>query len=131
MMTRVATVGFFIWLLATIALRLAGQWIVNPSSVSAILTLLVFSAPAMFVLPRRIFARLALDPDQYAPAAIALVAPGMILDTISAIWFAQIFPNMRPDAAGLFGGWLLGCNVCALLGAVTVRRRALAAVPTL
>ena len=106
MMKRVAATGFVIWLLATIALRLAGQWIVNPDSGASVAALLAVSAPVMFVLPRRIFAGLALDPDRYALAGIALVAPGMILDTISAIWFARVFPNMPPDAAGLFGGWL-------------------------
>jgi hypothetical protein len=119
MMKRVATTGFVIWLLATIALRLAGEWIINPASFAAVAALLALSAPAMFYLPRRIFAGLALPRDRYAIAGIALVAPGMILDTISAIWFPQVFPNMPPDAAGLFGGWLLCCNVFALLGAAT------------
>jgi uncharacterized protein DUF5367 len=121
MMTRVATTGFVIWLMATIALRLGGQWLLNPASGAAIASLLAISGPVMFVLPRWVFGGLALDRDRYASAAIALVAPGMILDTISAIWFPQVFPNMRPDAAGLFGGWLLFCNVLALLGAATAR----------
>lgn len=121
-MTRVATTGFVIWLLATIALRFGGQWLFNPRSAASIAALLAISGPAMFMLPRRIFAGLALRRDQYATAAIALVAPGMILDTISAIWFPHVFPNMRPDAAGLFGGWLLFCNVFALLGAATCGR---------
>jgi len=122
MMKRVATTGFVIWLLATIALRLGGQWIINPASTAAVAALLAISAPAMFYLPRRIFAGLGLAPDRYAAAGIALVAPGMILDTISAIWFPQVFPNMPADAAGLFGGWLLFCNVFALLGASTGAR---------
>ena len=49
------------------------------------------------------------------------VAPGMLLDTISAIWFPVIFPNIRPAAAGAFGGWLLFCNVVVLLTAVLYR----------
>jgi hypothetical protein len=118
-MMRVATTGFVIWLLATIALRVGGQWLFNPESTVSIVMLLAISGPALFMLPRRIFAGLALRHDQYAMAATALVAPGMLLDTISAIWFPQVFPNMRPDAAGLFGGWLLFCNVSALLGAAT------------
>jgi len=131
MMKRIVTIGFVIWLLATIALRLGGQWIINPASGAAVAALLAVSAPAMFYLPRRIFAGLPLDHDQYAVAGIALVAPGMMLDTVSVIWFAQVFPNMRPEAAGLFGGWLLLCNVFALLGAVTGGRRVNAATPQL
>ncbi len=58
------------------------------------------------------------DAQERALAAIAVVAPGMLLDTISSIWFARIFPNIRADAAGLFGGWLLFCNLVVLLTAV-------------
>jgi hypothetical protein len=116
-MTRLALAGFIIWLVATLALRAGGQWILTPDRAASIAVLLALSAPVMFVLPRRLFARFSIAPEQYARGAIALVAPGMALDTISAIWFARIFPNMPPDAAGLFGGWLLLCNVVALLSA--------------
>lgn len=53
----------------------------------------------------------------YPIGAIVLVAPGMLLDTISAIWFPRVFPNIAPESAGLFGGWLLFCNVIALISA--------------
>jgi hypothetical protein len=41
----------------------------------------------------------------------------MFLDTVSAVCFSTVFPNIRPDAAGLFGGWLLFCNEVALASA--------------
>ena len=43
----------------------------------------------------------------------------VVLDTFSTIWFARVFPNIPPAANGLFGGWLLFCNVIALISAVT------------
>jgi hypothetical protein len=116
-MKRLALAGFVIWLLATIALRVFGQWLIRPDDGVAILALLTVSAPLMFALPRRLFKVFAIDPAQYEPGAIALVAPGMLLDTISAISFPRVFPNMPADAAGLFGGWLLFCNMIALLSA--------------
>ena len=112
-MKRAFITGFLIWLLATIALRLTGQWIFASK-----LALFVISAPLMFAVPRFLFSRASIDP---AHAAIALVTPGMLLDTISAIWFAQAFPNIPREAAGLFGGWLLFCNVVALVSALTMR----------
>jgi Family of unknown function (DUF5367) len=118
-MKSLCIAGFVIWLVATVALRLWGQWILRPGDLLAIGALLVVSAPAMFYLPRHLFRTYSIDPEDYAAGGIALAAPGMILDTISAIWFAGVFPNMRPEAAGLFGGWLLFCNVIALLSAVT------------
>jgi len=123
-MKHLAIAGFVIWLAATVALRLAGQWVLHAGSTAAILALLAVSAPLMWTLPRGLFARFAIPPSEYAAGAIALVAPGMALDTISAIWFPRVFPNVSPDAAGLFGGWLLFCNVLALLSAMSARRDA-------
>jgi hypothetical protein len=51
-----------------------------------------------------------------------LVAPGMVLDSLTTIWFSSVFPNIRPGAAGIFGGWLLFCNVVVLLTAAVWQR---------
>jgi hypothetical protein len=118
-MKPLAIAGFVIWLLASLALRLWGQWILRPADPIATVALLAVSAPLMFLLPRRLFRIFRIDPGDYAAGGIALVAPGMILDTISAIWFSSAFPNIPAAAAGLFGGWLLFCNVLALIGAAT------------
>jgi len=117
-MKGMAIRGFLIWAVATIALRLAGQFVFGWSG-SGVLLFLV-SLPLMIAVAVVLLQRYRL-PEQRALAAIALVAPGMLLDTISAIWFPAIFPNIRPDAAGLFGGWLLFCNVVVLLTAVLFR----------
>ena len=113
-MKRYAITGFVIWVGATIALRLAGQYVMrNP------LALLAISLPVM------IYVAIAMvgHAQDRARAAIALVAPGMLLDTISAIWFPRVFPNIDTNAAGVFGGWLLFCNVVVLLTAVTYAPR--------
>jgi hypothetical protein len=46
-----------------------------------------------------------------------------LLDAVATIWFPVAYPNIRPDAAGLFGGWLLFCNALALIGAATFKER--------
>jgi len=121
-MKRLAFAGFAIWLAATIALRLAGQWIFHAGTVPGVAVLLGLSAILMWRLPRGIFASMRIARDDYAVGAIALVAPGMLLDTISAIAFSRVFPNIAPEAAGLFGGWLLLCNITALLSAASAGR---------
>jgi hypothetical protein len=118
-MKRLFMVGFVIWLVATIALRIAGQWILNPDRVWSIIALLAISGLLLFRLPRLLFSRFSIPQEQRALGGIALVAPGMFLDAVSAIYFSIVFPNIRPDAAGLFGGWLLFCNVVALVSAAT------------
>ncbi len=116
-MKRVILLGFMIWLLASVALRFWGQHLFNPGSIFSIGGLLASSALLMVWLPRWLFRRQAIPPGARALAAIALVAPGMLLDTFSAIWFPVVFPNIRPDAGALFGGWLLLCNVMVLISA--------------
>jgi uncharacterized protein DUF5367 len=121
-MKRMAVTGFIIWLVATIALRLGGQYVFGrvPALLLLIITLPVMAFVAIVVL-RRYHLR-----EQRALAAIALVSPGMLLDTISAIWFPLIFPNIHAGCSGLFGGWLLFCNVVVLLTAVWYRPSAAA-----
>jgi len=122
-MKRVAWAGFAIWLAATIALRFAGQWIISSRGAGRVFVLLAVSGVLMYRLPRGLFASMRVRHEDYAIAAIALVAPGMLLDTISAIWFPRVFSNLAPDSAGLFGGWLLFCNVVALLSAAIATQR--------
>jgi hypothetical protein len=121
-MKRMAVTGFIIWLVATIALRFGGQYVFGRLPT---LLLLLITIPVMASVARALLRRFP-TTEQRAVAAIALVAPGMLLDTVSAIWFPLILPNIRPGCSGLFGGWLLFCNVIVLLTAVLYRPTAAA-----
>jgi hypothetical protein len=116
-MKGLAIRGLIIWAVATAALRLGGQYIFRGGST---LPLLFVSLPAMVAVAIVMLQGYRLT-EARAFAAIALVAPGMLLDTISAVWFPNVFPNIRPESAGAFGGWLLFCNVVVLLTAVLYR----------
>ncbi len=120
-MRAMAIRGFVIWAVATLALRLGGQHVFRGDVASAV-SLLLVSLPVMILVGVAMFRPFRI-PQERAVAAIALVAPGMLLDTISSAWFPALFPNIRADAAGVFGGWLLFCNVVVLLTAITWGRR--------
>jgi hypothetical protein len=114
-MKRYAITGFVIWAAATLALRFGGGALFRlPAAVLLLVSLPLMIAVALMVLR---------DAEHRALAAIALVAPGMLLDTISATWFPQIFPNLPASTAGVFGGWLLFCNIVVLLTAATMAPR--------
>lgn len=117
-MKGLAIRGFLIWAFATVALRLAGQYVFRAGGTG--IPLMIVSLPAMIGVALVLLHRYRVAEER-ALAAIVLVAPGMLLDTVSAMAFSTIFPNIRADAAGLFGGWLLFCNVVVLLTAITVR----------
>jgi hypothetical protein len=110
--------GLVIWAVATLALRFGGQYLFRGNNAST-LSLLLVSLPVM-ILAAVALLRPYKAPQERALAAIALVAPGMLLDTVSSAWFPSVFPNIRFNAAGVFGAWLLFCNVVVLLTAVVV-----------
>lgn len=116
-MKRVATVGFGIWLGATVVLRFAGQYII-PATAGGIVLLFAISFPAMALLTRRVSHRFGLARKEWPVAAIALAAPTLALDPFTSAFFSQVFPNVRPELAGVFGGWMLCCVAGAVFGGV-------------
>jgi hypothetical protein len=108
-------VGLVIWLGATAALRIAGQYVLRSNSWAGILILFALSFPFMAWLARRLCRRL---PAQRWPmGAISLALPTLVLDPFSSAFFPAVFPNIAPEMAGVFGGWMLCCCAGALLGA--------------
>ena len=71
-MRRCLTIGFIIWLAATIVLRFTGQYLLHLENVVAIAVLLVASFPLMAFVARRICADAARLREQW-PAAGTLL----------------------------------------------------------
>ena len=109
--------GLLIWFAATAALRLAGQFLLRSSRWPATLALFTISFVLMAWLARRLCARFQLPPERWPAGAISLALPTLILDPFSSAFFAFVFPNIAPEMAGIFGGWMLICCAGALLGA--------------
>ncbi len=113
-------IGLCVWTAATLALRLAGANVLQPGNWIRTLLLfaLSFAATAWFV--RRLCRRLHLRREVWPAGAVSVLLPTLLLDPFSSAFFPQVFPNLAPEAAGLFGGWMLICCAGALVG-VTVR----------
>jgi hypothetical protein len=113
--------GLVIWLVATIALRVAGQYLLRPGLVSStgwirILILYAVSFVAMGLLVRRVCASTRLPGEEWLAGAVSLALPTLVLDPFSSAFFPVVFPNMAPSLAGMFGGWMLICCAGAALG---------------
>lgn len=121
-MRRCMVVGFFIWLVGTLVLRVAGQYFLYPENMLAIALLLLTSFPAMALVARRVCSDASIPREQWPAAAIFLVTPSLVLDTFSSAFFPLVYPNIPAQAAGLFGGWILWCCAGALLGVNFARR---------
>ena len=118
---RLFLCGLGIWLGATLALRVAGQCFLHPADWRGTLILFAFSFPLMAWLVRRLCRRFQLPQEQWLAGALSVALPTLLLDPFSSAFFPLVFPNMAPDVAGVFGGWMLWCCAGALTG-VSIRR---------
>jgi len=108
--------GLAIWIAATLALRFAGQFILRARPWPATLILFAVSFVLMAGLARRLCRRFRVPPEQWPAGAISLAMPTLLLDPFSSAFFPGMFPNLAPELAGVFGGWMLACCAGALLG---------------
>jgi hypothetical protein len=121
MKPRLIFVGFAVWLIATLALRLAGQRVLHPGHWKATLILFAVTFPMMALLVHRVCVRSGLPQQEWLPAAVSLLLPTLLLDPFSSAFFPVVFPNIDPSVAGVFGGWMLWCCGGGLVGATLCR----------
>ena len=114
---RMLLYGLGLWLGGTLILRFAGQRLLHPGNVGATLVLFALSFPLMAWMVRRLCVRFALPREQWPGAALSVALPTLLLDPFSSAFFPVVFPNMAPEAAGIFGGWMLCCCAGAAIGA--------------
>ncbi len=118
---RLFLYGLGIWVWATIGLRLGGQYLLQAGDWKRTLVVFAVSFPidgldrTPSVQPVPSAARRMGRRRHRASAADALPRP--VLEHV----LPDVFPNMAPEAAGAFGGWMLWCCAGALVG-VTVHR---------
>jgi hypothetical protein len=119
---RMLAVGFVLWLVGTIGIRIFGQYLFRPDNPISVAALLLISFPLMFLLVRKICADANVPVERWPLAGVVLLTPTFVLDTLSTILFPIFYPNIDQRAAGLYGGWIIWCIGAALLG-VTLKRR--------
>jgi hypothetical protein len=111
-------VGFILWLAATLLLRVAGQRVISNRGWLNVIVLFAISFVAMALLVRWACIRARLAPQDWPSAAVSLLLPTLLLDPFSSAFFPVVFPNMAPENAGVFGGWMIVCCAGGLLGAL-------------
>ncbi len=87
-------IGLGLWLLASLIVRLAGQYIFNPRS-AALLGLLIASLPVIWLLTFPLYRRYVPDdPGGQARAALQLVSLPVLLELPTFLFHTLLFPNM-------------------------------------
>ena len=111
--------GLAIWFAATIALRFAGDRLLRPDHPPIVLFTISF--PLMALLARGLCRRFHLPPQLWLVGAFSLALPTLLLDSFSSVFFSIVFPNIAPEMAGVFGGWMLWCCAGAITGGIIGR----------
>ncbi|HXN29372.1 MAG TPA: DUF5367 family protein [Candidatus Acidoferrales bacterium] len=118
MQIRLLRSGLVIWLAATIALRIAGQHLLRPADPLGTFILFAASFPLVAWLVRRLCIAAQLPREEFLAGAVSVALPTLLLDPFSCVFFPALYPNMSPQVAGVFGGWLLWCCAGAVIGAL-------------
>jgi hypothetical protein len=103
--------GFLIWLLASLAFRVRGQFFFITEDRGPLVAL--YAGVSVVT-----FKRLALKGLEKVAAGVLLVLPGMTIDTFVIHFFADVFPNMPASRATSFGSWLMWASSVVLLTSV-------------
>lgn len=114
------SLGFLIWLFATLAFRFAGQYFFVTES-PLILTLLYLAViPLLGIISIITFKTFKLSGFENVVAGVLLVLPGMIIDTFVIQFFEDVFPNLPSNSSATFGSWLMWAYSVVLLTSIIV-----------
>src|SRR5215208_5967166 len=102
--TRTIAAGIAFWLAGTAVTRLFGERLLQPGRAAPVLYAASFAAMAL-VVPWL----LRLLRVERVEGVTLLALPTLLFDPFSCLFFASLFPNIAPAAAGIFGGWMLIC----------------------
>jgi hypothetical protein len=117
-MSFFVTYGVALWLIGTLALRFFGRNLLDPSHPVKLVVLFAISFPLMAWLLRRLCVKRNLPSPEWARAALYFVLPSLLLDSMASVFFAQVYPEMPREWAGVFGGWILWCCGGAVTGVI-------------
>lgn len=120
---RLFVYGLIGWVGATAALRVGGQHLLRPGDWKGTVVLYTVSFALMAWLARRLLLALRIRQEQLLAALVSLLLPTLLLDPFSSAFFPALFPNMLPEVAGAFGGWMLISCAGALVGGVMYTAR--------
>ena len=116
---RAMRLGAVLWLVATLAIRLAGQWVLRPEA-TFLLADFVIGGAAMALLGPRLRLRISADARDAYAVALGLILPGMLADAVVTLGFRHVYPNLSPLLGDAFGALMLWYYAVAAL-AITLR----------
>lgn len=108
-------IGFTIWLSATIAFRVAGQYFFLTNNHTIMIGIYLAVLPCLGLVATWVFNKYKLSKLQAIQSAVIMVLPGMIFDTFCIEFFPLVFPNLPETDAATFGSWLMWAYATVLV----------------
>lgn len=109
------TVGFTIWLIATLVFRIVGHHFFLTENHLIIALLYLVLIPFLGFVAIWTFNRYNLNKPEAIQSAAIMVLPGMLLDSVCIKFFAFVFPNLPEKDGTTFGSWLMFAYSIVLL----------------
>ncbi len=118
---RALLFGAVLWLLATFAIRAAGQFVFRPDPLSLLGAFLI-GGIALALLGPRLRLRISRDRRDADAVALGLILPGMFADAAAALGFRHVYPNLSPLGGNVFAALMLWYYAVTAL-AITLEAR--------
>lgn len=122
-MKKAVIYGFGMWVIGTVAIRLAGGGLLRTGATGRICVLYAASFLLMAWATPRICRAMGIERGRWFEGACGLMLPTLLLDPWACVFFGAAYPNLAAGAAGLFGGWMLVFCAGAIAG-VAIQRSA-------
>lgn len=101
------SLGFLGWLIATIAFRIIGEFLLDPSNMVLTIAAFALSVPLLAILMYGIYTWQQVKQPERSKVAMQIALPGMLLDVGSVLFFPVVFPNIDPAANVIFAALML------------------------
>jgi hypothetical protein len=115
--------GVVVWAVATVLLRFVGQYLLIPGNTLLTIAAFVGVAMLMVFLTNVLYRMKHIRGSDKLLAATLFALPGMVLDAGTVFFFADVYPNMLPEADFLLAAWLFwGYSVVLLTGLISLKK---------
>lgn len=99
-------IGLAVWLVGTLFVRLAGQFLFNPGE-PALLGLFILSIPLIWALTYPFYQRYRLaNSAQRSQAALRLVTLPVLLEVPSFLFHELVYPNMGLERMAIYAAYI-------------------------
>jgi hypothetical protein len=120
MIARWTIVGFVLWLIVTMAFRLAGHEVFKPGA--GVQWLFLTLPPAIFALTYLVLKVLRVDPSDRSEAASIFAVPGLLLGIYQINSFRFVFPNLDQSMGAEFAALMFACYAAMIVCGIVSSR---------